>query len=82
MRTLTLSEYLFLLQALLNGPHTKVRVDTAFSPEKHGKPGKGAQQTGLSKFYKGALINPAPGIFASILYANQWLSVVGPLALK
>ena len=42
-----------LLQALLNGPHTKVRVDAALSPEKHAKPGKGGLQTGLSKFYKG-----------------------------
>ena len=41
------------LQALLHGPHTKVRVDAVLSPDKHGKPGKGALQTGLSKFYKG-----------------------------
>jgi len=39
----------------MTGPHTKVRVDagTATSPEKAGKAGKGAQQTGLAKFYKG-----------------------------
>lgn len=37
------------------GPHTKVRVDAgAASPDKAGKPGRGAQQTGLAKFYKGA----------------------------
>jgi len=45
------------LQALMTGPHTKVRVDagTATSPEKAGKAGKGAQQTGLAKFYKASV---------------------------
>ena len=50
------------MQALMSGPHTKVRVDHGLtSPEKPSKAARGALQTGLARFYKGqpplALLN-------------------------
>ncbi len=70
------------LQGLMTGHHTKVRVDpsTAPTPEKAGKAGKGAQQMGLAKFYKGRhlRLHPVPSQVAEITSLHVWVPVLLP----